>query len=100
MFKLVILTKEVVAERAAENASSMLPDAAIAFNAVCISEGTGAGVGTETLPPMAHPGFTVITYGSHHAHSSAVNARMLYDTVRGLHAFCFTTLGTHREFLH
>lgn len=41
----------------------MFPNAAVAFNAVCVAERTGAGMGAQALPSVAHPGLTEITYG-------------------------------------
>lgn len=40
----------------------MLPNTAVAFNAVGIRKRTGAGVRTQTLPPVTNPGFTEVTY--------------------------------------
>lgn len=70
MLKLVIFTKEAVAEGALENATSMLPHVALTFYARGVLEWTSAGVRGQALPPMAHPCFAVVAYGTNHAQSS------------------------------
>lgn len=67
VFKLVILTKEAIAEGALENTASMLPHIALTFYARGILKWTSAGVCGQTLPTVAYPRFTVVAYGPNHA---------------------------------
>ena len=41
---------------------TMFPDIAITFDALCIGQWAYTSVCTQTLPPMAHPGFTKIAH--------------------------------------
>lgn len=43
---------------------TVFPNAAVTFNAVCVTQRTGAGVGAQALLSMAHPGLAEITDGS------------------------------------
>lgn len=43
---------------------TVLPHAAVAFNAICVRQGTWTGVRAQTLPSMAHPGLAEVTYSS------------------------------------
>lgn len=74
VLKLVILTKEAIAERALENAASVLPHVALTFYARGILEWTSTGMRSQALPAMAHPCFTEVTYSTNHAKSSCVLA--------------------------
>lgn len=40
----------------------MIPHTPITLNAVGVSQWTHTGVGAQTLPAVAHPGFTEVTY--------------------------------------
>lgn len=94
VFKLVIFTEEAVAEGALEDAAPVFPDIAFALYARGLLQWTRAGMGGKALPPMAHPGFTVVAYGANHAQSCCELARVLHNAVAGLHhalhfsAFC------------
>lgn len=45
-----------------EGGHTVIPHATITLNAVSISQWTHTGVGAQTLPAVAHPGFTEVTY--------------------------------------
>lgn len=55
---------------------TVLPHAAVAFDAVCLRQGTGTGVRAQTLPSMAHPGLAEVTYRSLVAKNTPLTAEM------------------------
>lgn len=81
MFKLIIFTEEIMAERTAEYSASMVPDASLTLNTLCISKRADTSMATEAFPAMANPSFTEITDGSHHGKACAVHTSMFDDTV-------------------
>lgn len=55
----------------------------------------------QTFLAMTNPGFTVVTYGTHHLESSGKLAGVFDDTVTGLtHALCLATASTHGKSLN
>ena len=59
MLELVVLTGVVVAKAALKNAAAVLPNAAIALDALGVSAGAGARVALQALPSVANPSFAV-----------------------------------------
>lgn len=64
MFKLVILTQEVVAERALEDPPPMVPHSPLALYAHHVRQRASAGVSGQALTAVTHPSFTEVTYST------------------------------------
>lgn len=64
MLELVVLAQVVIAEGAPENATAMVPDAALALAAHHVLQRAGARVRLQALSTVAHPRFAKITYCS------------------------------------
>jgi hypothetical protein len=61
MLELVVFAGVIVAEAALEDAAPVVPDAALALDALGIATGAGAGMALQALPTVAHPGLTTNT---------------------------------------
>lgn len=95
VFELVILTQEVIAKGALEHPPTMVPDPSVALDASGVCQGTGAGMGGETLARVTHPRLAEVTDGTHKSHASCKSASMFHHTVSSLrHTLALATVST------
>ena len=64
MLELVVLTEEVVAERAAEDPATVFPHAPLTLQTHRVCQWAGARMCGQTLATVTHPALTEVTYGT------------------------------------
>jgi hypothetical protein len=100
VFKLIVFTKERVAERAEVDSSTVAVRVSLALDANSILQRTAAGVSGQAFPSVTNESFAEIADRSHHPHSSGEQS-VFDDTVTSLrHALLLSALRADWQTLH